>query len=292
MTDNICATVILYNPNEDIFKNIDSYATDLTTLIVVDNSELQNKEIIDKLLKRYDNVEYINNHENLGIATALNIACDKAIELKMDWILTMDQDSKFIDFKNFLLCCDHVIKTESDIGLITPNHTGDTNFKQNSSECNYSKKEMVITSANLINLTHFNKIGRFSDELFIDMVDYDFCNKVILNNLKIFMLEDHYIIHRIGEIFERKNLITGKIKAKIEHNAGRIYYMTRNRLYLSKTYSKTFEKEFNFFKTLNILFIHDITKILLYEADKRNKLYAKLIALVHFITGKMGRYTI
>jgi len=293
MLDKICATVILYNPDESILTNINTYINNVSKLFVVDNSEIPNSELINKLLSQYPTIEYINNKSNLGIATALNIACDKAITQKMDWILTMDQDSKFVNFKSFLACFIELTQKSQDIGIITPNHTGDSSLNFKDKKClKEEEKEVVITSGNMINLKYFNHIGRFDDKLFIDMVDYDFSNKMILNNLKIHLLSNHYIIHNIGEVFQRKNLFTRKVKSKIEHNAQRVYYMTRNRLYLSTVYSKKFPKEYNLLKTLNILFIHDITKILLYEDKKLLKIKAKTIGLIHFITNQYGRYNV
>ena len=203
----------------------------------------------------------------------------------------MDQDSKFVDFQRFLSCFKTIVQNENDIGIITPNHTWSID-NTNSKDCAYVNKDVVITSGNLINLKNFNKIGRFDEKLFIDMVDYDFSHKNTLNNLKICLLKNHYIIHHIGEIFKRKNLITRQVKSKIEHNPQRVYYMTRNRLYLSKKYSRAFPKEYNFLKTLNILFIHDVTKILLYEDKKLKKLKAKFIGLCHFIIGRYEKHVI
>ncbi len=287
-TNKISATIILYNPTEEIFKNIDSYINYVYKLIVVDNSPIVNINTEQKLSQKYDNIIYVANGKNLGIATALNIACDKAIELKQEWILTMDQDSYFQNYKSYLECFHTVLKQETDIAIITPNHT----HLQNDivPNCNYEPKQIVITSGNMLNLQHFNKIGRYNDELFIDMVDYDLSLKVELYSLKTFMLTNHYIIHNIGEIFKRKNILTGKIKEKIEHNPQRVYYMTRNRLIMSRLYSKKFPKEFNLLKSINILFIHDVTKILLYEGEKRKKIYAKVVALFHFLFYKAGEY--
>ena len=290
MKNKICATIVLYNPDENTFDNIASYVNSVSTLIVIDNSDVHNPQLIQQLLNAYQNIEYINNGENLGIATALNIACDRAIELKFPWILTMDQDSRFIDFQSFASCSTNIINTKQNIGIIAPNHTGNKKHILNKKDCSFIEKEFLITSGNILNLHYFNKIGRFDDKLFIDMVDYDYSNKCILNNLKILLLPNHYIIHSIGEVFQRKNIITRKIRFKTEHNPQRVYYMTRNRLYLSKKYSKSFQKEYNYLKTINILFVHDITKIILYEADKLMKLKAKAIGLYHFIFSKYGKF--
>lgn len=291
MNLKISATVILYNPEDNVFENIVSYVNNIDILIVVDNSTEYNNYLINKLHQEFKNMIYINNNENLGIGTALNIGCDKAIELGYDWILTMDQDSKFIDINKYLDCSKNIIDKEQNIGIITLNHSHHTQ-KTKDDECNYIQKDIVIASGNLVNLKHFNNIGRFDDNLFIDMVDYDFSHKVIINDLKIFFLHNIYIIHELGEVFKRKNLITRKIKEKIEHNSQRVYYITRNRLYLSKIYRKYFPKEYSLLKTINILFIHEVTKIILYEDNKLNKLYGKFLGLYHFLVGKYGKYDI
>jgi hypothetical protein len=79
-------------------------------------------------------------------------------------------------------------------------------------------------------------------------------------------------------------------KEKIEHNHQRVYYITRNSLYLAKKYGNIFPSEFGFFKTLNILFIHEIIKILLYEDNKIIKIKSKILGLYHFLINKYGRY--
>ncbi len=289
ISNSICATIILYNPTDDIFVNIDTYINNIDKLFVVDNSEVQNQEITNKLLQN-EKIEYIFNNKNLGIASALNIACDNAIDLKYKWILTMDQDSQFIDFKEYIKCANEIIIKEDNIGLITLNHTHDKKYILTNMDCDYEEKDIVITSGNLVNLKYFNLVGRFDDSLFIDMVDFDFSHKVTLNKLKIIFFKNHFLLHELGEIFKRKNLITKKAKDKIEHGPQRVYYMTRNRLYLSQKYRDILPHEYSILKTINILFIHELTKILLYEDQKLKKCYAKILGLIHFIKNRKGRY--
>lgn len=288
---NICGTIILYNPNESIFENIDSYITQLGTLIIVDNSEEVNHDLKKQAFTLFgEKLVYIENNENLGIATALNLACDRAIELGYDWILTMDQDSKFINFDNYIQCLTKFY-SNPDIALLAPNpqwHAKE--LLPENPKCSFEEKFLVITSGNFLNLKLFNTIGRFEDKLFIDMVDHDYCLKANSLNYKIYYFKDIMLQHSLGSLFKRKNLITGKIRNKIEHNPQRHYYITRNFLYTWEKYSKQFPKEFNLLKTINILFIHEVTKILLYEDQKLKKIFAKFVGLFHFIMGRFGKY--
>ena len=59
-----------------------------------------------------------------------------------------------------------------------------------------------------------------------------------------------------------------------------------------KKYGKQFPKEMGMLKTLNILYIHELTKIILYEADKLKKISAKLLGLKHFFLKKYGKFDI
>ena len=291
----LAACVVLYNPDDTIFENILTYGNYVDKLIVIDNSLKKNNFLIDKLSEVFESkLIYINNNDNLGIATALNQACDKAIELQFKWILTMDQDSSFINFDHYKKCLEKV-QNVNNVALLAANtdKEGYSNFDINECSCNYREdKFSVITSANIVNLEYFEEIGRFNDKLFIDMVDYDYCLRINIKKFKILYFPDVFVEHKLGEVHLRTNIFTKKKKYKTEHNAQRAYYICRNSLYLSKNYGKYFPKEFGMLHILNIVFIHDVTKILLYEIDKWNKLKAKFIGLYHFIINRYGKYNL
>lgn len=291
----IAAVIVLYNPDENVIKNIKSYSDSVDELIVVDNTIQNNFNsnyfiIINNIKNSVTNLNYIQNSTNLGIATALNLGCQRAISLECEWILTMDQDSRFINFIDYIKCLNK-IKNNTNISIIAPNSL--RNAKQYLPEkvsCIEEEKTLVITSGNFINLDIYQKVKGFEDKLFIDMVDYEYCLKVISNGYKILFFKDILLNHSVGNLCERKNLISRQVRLKIEHSPQRVYYGTRNSLYMWKKYGRAFPKEFNFIKTVNILFVHEITKIILYEDSKVKKIYAKFIALYHFLLNKYGRY--
>jgi rhamnosyltransferase len=292
MTNLCAATVILYNPEDDVFENIISYADDVAKIIVVDNSTQHNQKLISKLQERLPNLLYIDNKANLGIATALNIGCNKALELGYEWILTMDQDSRFINFPHYLSCLQE-LQNDKEIAILAAN----TNYNEtmdipSQAECQKREVLSAITSANFVNLQKFKEVGGFDEKLFIDLVDYDFSLNMNEAGYKIYELPFIYVKHSLGEVFHRKNLITRKVRAKIEHNPQRVYYFTRNYLYVAAKHRKHFEKQLGLLKTLNMLFIHQITKILLYEDQKLKKLKAKFLGLFHYLLQKYGKYDI
>ena len=291
----LAACVVLYNPDDTIFENILTYGNYVDKLIVIDNSLKKNNFLIDKLNEIFESkLVYIDNNDNLGIATALNQACDKAIELQFKWILTMDQDSSFINFDHYKKCLEKV-QNVNNVALLAANtdKEGYSTFDRKECSCNYREdKFSVITSANIVNLEYFEEIGRFNDKLFIDMVDYDYCLRINIKKFKILYFPDVFVEHKLGEVHLRTNIFTRKKKYKTEHNAQRAYYIARNYLYVARNYGKYFPNDVGMLHILNIVFIHDVTKILIYEIDKWNKLKAKFIGLYHFIINRYGKYNL
>ncbi len=216
----IIGTVVLYNPEDDTLENIKSYINQIDKLIIIDNSIITNISLIDNIKNEFNDIIYINNHSNLGIATALNIACNKAIELGYNWILTMDQDSKFVDFNQYIRCFNS-IKNKEIISTISPNPFF-KNGEININECKIIEKIQTLTSGTLLNLLNYEKVGKFTDKLFIDEVDHDYCLKSISTNLRVLELSNIHLIHSLGEVKQ-----TSK-KLKSQHNHVRVYYMTRN----------------------------------------------------------------
>ena len=197
----LAACVVLYNPDDTIFENILTYGNYVDKLIVIDNSLKKNNFLIDKLNEVFESkLIYINNNDNLGIATALNQACDKAIELQFKWILTMDQDSSFVNFSHYKKCLEKV-QNVNNVALLAANtdKEGYSTFDRNECSCNYREdKFSVITSANIVNLEYFEEIGRFNDKLFIDkyasVIKNKKANKKALQESLGLEVDDHKIV--------------------------------------------------------------------------------------------------
>jgi rhamnosyltransferase len=296
----IAAIVVLYNPNtKETIKNIHSYAPYLDELIIIDNSSIENIEIKNTLEERYK-VSYIFNNANLGIATALNIGCQKAIELGCLWTLTMDQDSKFINFQfyktSFLPFYNkNSIAIVSASAICLTDYTYSLskffsedflklkaketliNYALESSNANYVETDFVITSGSFLNLSLFEKINKFDDKLFIDEVDYDYCARALLLNLKILNFENIKFFHELGYY---KDGIP-------QHNYIRKYYMTRNLLYMSKKYGKQFSKysRKNTMKFIRKRFSYAWKK----EEDSSRKIKSMLLGIFDFYTNNYNR---
>jgi rhamnosyltransferase len=277
----IAGVVVLYNPDSIVEKNIRSYLNQLVHLYIVDNSEQPDKTL-SKIFSDTQKAEYIFNNRNLGMASALNIAVDRALKDGYSFLLTMDQDSYFEEGSLEIL-----IENLSDanyVGIFSPFHKN--KFFTNPPKLK-GREEVsdIMTSGNVLNLSAVEKAGKFKEDYFIDYVDIEYCLRLRKYGYKIIRVNDSILVHNEANLSKRK--IFGLTFYPQNHSAFRWYYKVRNFLYLKKEYYNSFSDYLEVEKK-NIR--NNIIKVLLFEKDKFKKLYMILKGYIHFhkhLTGKM-----
>lgn len=273
----IPATVIWYNPDNENIKNIRTYIDYVEKLYIIDNSKENNKKLADSLnsLK----MEYVCNNGNLGIAKALNLACEKAASEDFEWILTMDQDSSFDSDSINAYFRAFEKMTKNNVGIISPRHILKNDIDKFSDVKESAEVDHVMTSGNLLNLKIWQEIGRFDENLFIDEVDSEICFRIIENGYKVIQLNKIRMFHELGNL-EKKNFFTRKISV-LNHNHIRKYYIMRNKFYMLKKYKK--------YRSRYIYYIlNDFFKVIFYEKDKLRKLKYMFKGITDFMKNKMG----
>lgn len=230
----ILAGIVLYNPNLDrLRENIMSITKQVDKIIFVDNSTISSidrNKMINLLLKDSQYV-YIDNKCNFGIAKALNQIMKYAYNNDYEWVLTLDQDT---------ICPQNLINGYKqylnlpDIGIICPK-IKDRNFEFENNELGKTDfVEYCITSASLTSTKIWKKIGGFSEELFIDYVDFDYCLNLKKNDYKILRVNTVEILHEIGHA--KTYHILGKEILTFNHPPIRNYYIVRNKLVCAYKY--------------------------------------------------------
>jgi len=268
--------VVLYNPDVNVLDNISTYIDIVEELIVVDNSS--RKAIFLECLKEMPKVKYVFMNGNKGIASAL----DKGIRILrddgFDVVLTMDQDSKFPyeEGGNILAIVNENFENYGILGL---NFNAFVDNKTNK----VIDVKTLITSGNFVKLSDYLDVNGFNTELFIDYVDFDFNNRLLVSGKKIGLIQDYSLIHKIGNPIEIN--LFGKTFYAMNHSPIRYYYRYRNSLYLyfrdKKFYRKLFLKE---------IFVN-IPKMLLYEPNKLEKLKMIIRGVRDGINGRLGSYS-
>jgi rhamnosyltransferase len=278
----IAAVVILYNPEPSVFDHIRSYGSIVKKVFVFDNTETisSNKFNSHKLA---DNCRYFSTNKNKGIAAVLNEACKIAIHEGFDWLLTMDQDSFFgPDSLNKYFDCLKIYDKSDDVAMFGVNYEK----KEHANSCSPAEKNQLITSGSLVNLKHFESIGGFNEELFIDQVDHEYCYKAKIKNYRIVQFENIHMHHALGETTNRISYKTGKLSARSLHSPLRIYYMVRNAFYIKQRYKQYFRKEIDAtFKDLSIRIKNNV----LYSDQKIATIKTAITGYRDYRKNKMGK---
>lgn len=271
MRDLTAAGIVLYNPDINrMNENINAIINQVDYVILVDNSS-ENKSDIEAAIKHSfhntDKVIIKFGQKNNGIAWALNEIFKVAEAQGVKWVLTLDQDSvcppdmieKYIKY--------FASTDKSKIGILCP-----TIVDKNAGiiEGDVHKTEAVkrcITSGSFTSLAAWKQICGFDEKMFIDGVDFDFCDRLRMNGYKLIRLGSVCLAHELGKITTHHFLFkTVKVQ---NHSALRKYYIVRNRFYLSRKEKKPFAVIKSFFFVIKFS-----ATIVLYEENRRKKLKA------------------
>ncbi|RYC68543.1 MULTISPECIES: glycosyltransferase [Spirosoma] len=275
----VAGAIVLYNSEISVIDNIKSYINQVDTLFVVDNSETINESLIMSL-ETFFNIKYIFNGQNLGIANALNIAANAAINHGFDYLLTMDDDTLVPD-NMVARMVTFLSERESDkIGILaaqsTPHLAGES----------HRYVYVTITSGNLLNLKAYKQCGPFLEKLFIDWVDHEYCMRLARNGYSVIELNYLLLNHRLGI---RKHVsILGKTIHWTSHNPTRVYYRFRNTSYVMWKYAFYIPSKYYLIFMYELL--KDVSKNMWLEDKRLYRSKMMLKGVLDCCKGKMGRY--
>jgi len=233
----ICGIITFYEPPLSCIDNIETYLCYIDRLYIVDNTPSPRNQIFPELLRKYPNIELLSFGHNIGMAAALNLGIKKGLENSYSWLLTMDQDSYFEADQAKRYFESLSVIDYSRVAILSPAHG---NRATDSVACVYEKKDEVMTSGNLLNLSLSRKTGAFNEALFIDSVDHDYCLRANLLGLDVLQAVNCYICHTVGQEYSGAFLFGLKRKTFHIHSPKRMYFIVRNGLYISKTYRQAF----------------------------------------------------
>ena len=247
LKNTIAAGIVLYNPDseERFYKCIDSILSQIDKIYVFDNST------DGKKYKFCDEVVYMTENKNTGIAYALNKIMEAADSDGYSWVITMDQDS----ILPFNLVSEYIKYTdEENLGIICPQvidkRRSYMSVKENP-EIEYV--DFCITSASCTSINAWKKIGKFDEWLFIDLVDNEFCKRLVVSNYKILKINKLVLDQQFGNIIPKstkvqnfwikiskllKNQNFAKFGYKKKVSEFRVYYTCRNIIYVNNKLSK------------------------------------------------------
>jgi rhamnosyltransferase len=256
-------------------------------VLVVDNgSSLESVERLREASNRQE-ISLIENHENLGIATALNIGVRWATEQGYKAVVLFDQDSTIKEsFLKALLAAYLSKSPRTRVAMIAPRHW-DRNAKQwlSSRLREDGNLEVAITSGSMIPLSVFKECGWFRDDFVIDMVDTEYCFRARKQGFQIVLATDAVLEHSIGAL-QHHSLLGIKTVRASHHSAARRYYMTRNRLV---TLFKYWRLERSLLYHVPRSIIMETIIVGLFEEQRIRKFTNTFRGIVDALLGNMGK---
>lgn len=262
----LSAVVVTYYPVlSDAIINIKQYIEHVDKLIIWENTPIIDRELHKIILPEYsDKIIYLGTDKNEGMAFALNRSVEWSIKNGYTHILTMDQDSFWIDFKHYRnKIVEYCIDTS--IGIFGPN-VYTMMERRNFSKNQFAKD--TITSGSVFSIDMLAKIGLFREDFFIDAVDLEYCYWAQRNGFKTIVFQDCHLKQKFGNT--TTHLFFNKAISTSHYSAFRLFHIVRNHIFLWREYpelSKIQKKQI-----LTEYTLLRIVKILLYEKGKTQKI--------------------
>lgn len=232
------AIVVLYNDNtQEAENNITKLSKQVDRIYLIDNSANSYEERFCK----WENVIYLPQHKNLGIATAQNIGLKYALAEKPGLIAFADPDSSIPDNAIKALTNKYLLLKEWDneIGGIGSSAfdllTGRPistypNLIRRVSHFKVNQLTYLMNSISLIPAKLFEEVGLMCESLFIDDVDCEWCWRATSKKGVHFYQDREVVIyHKLGKSSRK----IGKRSISIG-SSNRLFYQYRNYLWLFK----------------------------------------------------------
>lgn len=244
----IAAGIVLFNPEDEsrLEKALDSVLRQVEQVYVFDNSS------DDHYFRPRQGMTYLSEHENKGIAYALNRIMEKAQQDGFEWVVAMDQDSVLPD--HMISSYEAQMDTNPEVAVICPQVVDfRRSYMQIVNEPQEEFVEFCPTSGSCTRIDVWEKIGKYDEWLFIDLIDNDFCKRIIASGYKILKLNKLVVDQEFGRIIPKsvrtqkfwnrvakmfRNDNFGKLGYSKFVNPMRVYYTNRNILYVNKKLKK------------------------------------------------------
>lgn len=223
-------------------KDIESFSSYVDEIVIWCNTPLSEEEKNE--IKLLGNITFMGDGHNNGISRAFNKVHIYAKEKGFKYLLTMDQDSVFVNFRQYK---DAVInRMENEFCIIGPAQDVIGKLSQD-----FTRREWCITSGAIFPLTLLEKIGGFHEHFFVDSIDIEICIRARSFRYETYICNKGKLIQQYGA--PQKTEILGKELEYTIYSSTRIYEITRNLLLLYRKYHN--KKLLNEIKNFSRIFI-------------------------------------
>lgn len=282
---SVCAVVVTFHPDEDVFANLVIVRPQVENLVVIDNGSTEDELRPLRAFAATYTFEVIENGENLGIASALNIGVQRALALDSTWVLLFDQDSRVTDgFAATMLRCFETSAWRERLAVLVPRYIDKRLGTPLLPGVPVREGiEAATTSGSLARVQTLIDFP-FRDELFIDAVDYEHSLRLRRDGRVLDECREAVLLHSPGE--PHLHGVFGRVLFRTaNYSPARRYYQERNKIWVARRYFFAFPL---FCLKLFSFSVKDFIKLVLAEPDKGMKIRFFLRGILDGLRNRMG----
>lgn len=230
---SVIIIVVSYNSDQVTLESNLTHLASHYQIVICDNStDSIARQQIEEFCSKHD-IVYLRMPGNTGIGFAQNQGIHYARTKKARFVLLLDDDSTFLPemvdhlVHSFLEASD----SGKNIGLLgarARNLSGKDLSNVPPGSNGLSHCPLMTSSGSLIPLEVLRQVGGMDESLFIDYVDFEWGWRAIDKGFQLYLDDNLYFDHHLGEGEVRKFGLTLRIPSPIRH-----YYQTRNFLLLA-----------------------------------------------------------
>lgn len=254
-----------YNPDIELLERaVRSISEQVAEVAIVDNGS-RNIKLVKELVERTGS-RLIAFPENRGIAAAFNAAFRYAKDKGFKWVLTCDQDSVMVDgMVARFLDVERVHGEHGRVGIVCPNFYNRTTGRLEYVDGEPRIIDSCISSGSLTLVSAWEEISGFDEAMFIDGVDFEFCDRLKASGYGVLLVPDVHMEHEIGAA--SLHGLPGHKFLVLNHSAFRKFYIAQNIIYMD---AKKHEGRVSLVAYLKLL--KQMLLVVAYEKDKGEKL--------------------
>jgi rhamnosyltransferase len=257
LVQSVVAIIVSYSPDlEELEGVLSSASNQVDTVVLIDNSpkaieQVRIRELVNSLAGSSPphKLVLVTNGSNLGLSRAYNQGVAIAKTKAAAFILLLDQDSRVAPGAiSRLLAAFSEMRSSWRVGSVSCRTIHSVQLtlgplvvlerlKSSAQAKRYSRGSLLrfdaydelqtfTNTGTLIPIEVLDNVGPFSEELFLDAVDYDFSLRLRSRGYRCFMCRDAEINHRQGRQFERR-LIWHNVQLR-SYPSQRSYHIVRD----------------------------------------------------------------
>jgi rhamnosyltransferase len=241
----VLAVAVTYNPDATMLAEaLQSVTSQVQGLAIIDNGSI-NGEAIHATASTLGS-RVIANKDNIGIAAAQNQGVELARQGGYSHVLLLDQDTILTpgvvsDLMNHLTALEAVHGRVAAVGpAYSEVHSGQKTRAYRATGLRLSRislegqtqpveSDSIIASGSLIPLAVLDEVGPVREDLFIDLVDVEWCFRARAAGYKSYLSPTAAVDHHLG----KGTVSIGRRRIAV-HVPVRNYYWIRNALWLAR----------------------------------------------------------